>query len=247
MDVAIATNMISVGLDIIRLGLMVVFGQPKASAEYIQATSRVGRDVERPGLVVTIFNVISRGIARISNVSATITRPSIAALRRRALLHSRRVLLIKGLAATLVGLARQGYKPMNAGTRGNGNPEERQQLEAIVQTLADRAFNNMLDLPAEDKERLRLRVQERARDLLDDWAKVAQDYQNVGTGLQYNPMEAGGAKQLLYDYLSPEVKNLPPDKWQMKFRANWSLRDVEPEVNLFVKTLADEELEEEKV
>jgi len=125
--------------------------------------------------------------------------------------------------------------------------KERQKLESIVQTLADRAFNNMLDLPAEDKERLRLRVQERARDLLDDWAKVAQDYQNVGTGLQYNPMEAGGAKQLLYDYLSPEVKNLPPDKWQMKFRANWSLRDVEPEVNLFVKTLADEELEEEKV
>ena len=124
---------------------------------------------------------------------------------------------------------------------------ERQKLEAIVQTVADRAFNNLLDLPAEDKERLRLRVQERARDLLDDWAKVAQDYQNVGTGLQYNPMEAGGAKQLLYDYLSPEVKNLPPDRWQMKFRANWSLRDVEPEVNLFVKTLADEELEEERV
>jgi hypothetical protein len=47
--------------------------------------------------------------------------------------------------------------------------------------------------------------------------------------------------------LSPEVRNLPADKWQMKFRANWSLRDVEPEVNLFVKTLADEELEEEKV
>lgn len=245
-DVAIATNMISVGIDITRLGLMVVFGQPKTSAEYIQATSRVGRDPSLPGLIVTIYNVhkprdrshYERFAAYHESFYRSVEATSVTPFSPRA--------LDKGLAATLVGLIRQEHQPMTPPLGAIQILNERARLDFAIRALAERAYGHS-DLPPEEAERIRQRVRERVSDLLDEWAKVAQGYQQVGTGLQYNPVETGGAKQLLYDFLSPDVRNLPPTNPRMKFRANRSLRDVEPNVNVWVRTLENAELEEEAV
>ncbi|MCF8226007.1 MAG: hypothetical protein K9J30_09020 [Bacteroidales bacterium] len=52
--VATSTNMIATGVDISRLNLMLINGHPKSSSEYIQASSRVGR--EDPGIIFSFYS-----------------------------------------------------------------------------------------------------------------------------------------------------------------------------------------------
>src|SRR5208282_763653 len=134
-DVAIATNMISVGLDITRLGLMVAFGQPKTSAEYIQATSRVGRDHERPGLVVTILNVHKprdrSHYERFAYYHQTFYR-SVEATS--ATPFSPRA-LDRGLAGTLVALARLGHSPLTPPLGAQEILKEGTKLNFVIECL----------------------------------------------------------------------------------------------------------------
>lgn len=242
-DVAIATNMISVGLDITRLGLMVVFGQPKTSAEYIQATSRVGRDHDRPGLVITILNVhrprdrshYERFGAFHDSFYRSVEASSVTPFSPRA--------LDRGLAGTLVSLVRQGHSPMTPPRGATEILNELPRLDFASENLANRALETHAHSSSDEAERLRLSVLDRSKDLLDEWSRIAKDLHDVGGALQYQ-IEEGAATRLLYEFLNPDLKTLPPK--HKKFRANRSMRDVEPNVNLWLKTLDGVELENEE-
>lgn len=227
-DLALATNMISVGLDITRLGLMVVLGQPKSSAEYIQATSRVGRDSTKPGLVVTLLNMHKPRdrshyerfefyhLSFYRSVEATSVTPTAPRALDRA------------LAPALVGLVRHAHGMMHKNEAAGNIIEYRQAMGQYVEYLADRARSSAL--PGDEEVTVQ-RVRAAGNALLDKWLKIAKECREAGTVLHYDYADAS-ANRLLRDVLDPELPGSSPER--QAFKMPRSMRDVEASVDLVI-------------
>jgi hypothetical protein len=236
-DVALATNMISVGLDITRLGLMVVLGQPKTAAEYIQATSRVGRDDQRPGLVITLLNVHRpRDRSHYERFKhwhtifyRAVEATSVTPFSPRA--------VDRGLAAITVALARHHYRDLTT-PLGAFKILKHHDLDFVIDTIAQRAERHG-NFPSDEAETLRKKLRDRTVDLLDTWKVIANERGN----LQYQKEDGVAAPALLFDPLDPDLMRQKPN--YRKFKAQRSLRDVEKSVNLWIRNPDGIDVEEE--
>lgn len=147
-DVLLATSMIAVGVDVQRLGLMVVYSQPKSSAEYVQATSRVGRAA--PGLVFTVFNwARPRDLSHyetFEHFHATIYRNvealSVTPFADRA--------VDRGLTGVLIALVRDLEDPYNANMQAGAFDRNDKLADHVVRYLKRRAGNVSGDTAVSD-------------------------------------------------------------------------------------------------
>jgi hypothetical protein len=218
LDVLLATNMISVGVDVGRLGLMVVAGQPKTSAEYIQATSRVGR--RHPGIVCTVYNwARPRDLSHYERFEhyhdtfyAQVEPLSVTPFAPRA--------LDRGLSALLVALVRLAelvYNP-NASARAleRGSDACRRALAAIEHRA--RETTTRVEIGSLVRELLEVRV--------DEWLARVEQASRTGAKLGYQEQRDSDTIGLL--------SRPKPGVWD-RFTSLNSLRDVEPSVGLVLR------------
>ncbi|MDE0164744.1 MAG: helicase-related protein [Bryobacterales bacterium] len=236
-DVALATNMISVGLDITRLGLMVVAGQPKMTAEYIQATSRVGRDASRPGLVVTLLNVhkprdrshYERFATYHDSFYRGVEATSVTPFSARA--------MDRGLSAVTVALARLGISELTPMLAAKNIEDHGDKTKELAESVGARAQGHVKGLPADFGDN----VKDRVRSLIDDWATLSHEAQRGGVTFGYSlGRESKVSAPLLREMIDPNRDTLTDT--QLLFRAPRSLRDVEPSVLLGIKTPEGQDL-----
>ena len=215
-DIVLATNMLSVGVDVDRIGLMVVNGQPKNTAEYIQATSRVGRSY--PGLVYTVLTwARPRDLSHYETFEhyhdcfyRHVEAQSVTPFSPRA--------LDRGLTGTMVSMVRMRYDEL-APDEGAGklkDPRDPRILDVEAE-IAGRVERTK-DVPARNM------VEEMAKKRVDEWTREA----NVqGRKLGYDAKRGDGDTTAL-------LKRPGVEPWD-EFTVPTSMREVEPGVRLVME------------
>jgi hypothetical protein len=216
LDVVLATNMISVGVDIDRLGLMVVMGQPQGTAEYIQATSRVGRKF--PGMVVVLLNAArSRDRSHYEAFSGyhgalyrQVESSSVTPYSPRA--------RDRALHAALIASVRMRIPELRANERARDVDSQLGRVLAIRDELVDRA---RIIAPADAAETGR-----QLNEIIDRWCARARENPKLKYRDQKDPESA-----LLVAASDPEAGD--PEKGN-PYGTLWSLRDVDRSSNLYL-------------
>jgi len=211
--VLLATNMLQVGVDVTRLGLMVVTGQPKNTAEYIQATGRVGRDSMRPGLILTLYNwARPRDLAHFETFGyyhetfhRRVEPLSVTPFSARA--------VDRGLTGVLVGLIRNAALPFSPNLAAQGIDLASPEVEATTDAISQRAAR--ISASADTEQRVRDAIQDR----LDKWLQRRAHIEAARLGFR----TATDVEGLLRD--------AGVGDWDI-WTAAYSLRETEPEVNL---------------
>lgn len=222
-DVLLASNMISVGVDIDRLGLMVVSAQPKTSAEYIQASSRIGR--VHPGLVVEVYNwVRPRDTSHYErfihyhdtfyrHVEATSVTPFSARARDRA------------LPAVMVSYVRQANPQLAHELDANDFDPQHPGVQGIINELAARAeeITGRADVGEETRQML--------MNLVEEW----QSFESETHPLRYSSRGIKAADRANWTILLRQMElggTTDPSDDRGRWRAAGSLREVEAEVDV---------------
>jgi hypothetical protein len=234
-DVVLATSMLQVGVDVSRLGLMLVVGQPKNTAEYIQASSRVGRSRGKPGLVVTLGNwARPRDLAHFEQFRHY-HQTFYAQVEALSVTPFSLTSLDRGLDSVLVSTSRvrqaaapDGLSPEHNAGRIEG---QRDYVSALIDTLVERARAASGDGDAE-------LARQRLVNALDQWVSRRKYL----AGLQQSLVYERGSDGSRYDALltSPENARSGADVVAgPPFVVANSMREVQPEINLLVSPIKD--------
>jgi hypothetical protein len=236
-DVVLATSMLQVGVDVQRLGLMLVVGQPKNTAEYIQASSRVGRDsTAKPGLVVSLGNwARPRDLAHFEQFRHY-HETFYAQVEALSVTPYSPTSLIRGIDGLLVSAARVAQATVDDGLSPERAAGRIKNQRSMVEKLAER-LKARISAAAQSDE-----ATKRASDLLtnriDRWSERAKRATDFGKTLVYE--RTGDGDQYMPLIISPENATASVgDSAEAPFVIANSMREVQPEINMLVSPLPD--------